>query len=443
MASSNTPEPTPFTGINPALTRRRLLSLGGAVAAMGALAACGSNTGRDQAPVGGGGGTASGGKPTLNQWYHQYGEAGTQQAVQKYAAEYPDATVKVTWKPGDYDQSMVATLLTSGAPDVFEYGNGPTIDMIKGGQVADLTDLLGDAKSDFNPSVLARMTYQDKVYAIPQVIDMQLLVYRKSMLSAAGVQPPKTVDELIAAAKKLTSSSVKGLFVGNDGGVSILGGPTLWVSGLDYLTPENTFGFDDPKAVAGFAKLRELFTSGSLLLGAPKDWSEPDAFTQGLTAMQFTGLWTLPAIEKALPGDYGVLPWPAMPGGKPAVPVGAYGSSAFAKGANVAAAKAYIKWLWVDQTDKQLDWAQSYGFHIPARTSLIAKASKLQSGPAAEAAKLATDNGHAQTPLLWTPKCSSAFGDMMTRIIKEGADPKAEIAKVKTVVDAELARIKA
>ncbi len=430
-------------GINAALSRRTVLGWGGGIGLAAALAACGSNTGREDASTAPGatGGTG-GSKPTLNQWYHQYGEAGTQQAVQRYAAEYPDAIVKVTWKPGDYDQSMVATLLTDGAPDVFEYGNGPTIDMIRGGQVADLTDLLGDAKADFNPSVLARMTYQDKVYAIPQVIDSQLLVYRKSMLEKAGVQPPTTVADLMAAAKKLTTADVKGLFVGNDGGVSILGGPMLWASGLDYLTPEGTFGFDDPKAVTAFSTLREMFTSGSLLLGAPKDWFDASALTQGLTAMQFTGLWTLPDLEKAIPGDYGVLPWPAMPGGKQAVPVGAYGSSVFAKGAHVDAAKAFVKWLWVDKTDLQLDWAQSYGFHIPARTSLVAQADKLTSGPAAEAAGFATTYGHAQTPLLWTPKCSSAFGDMMTRVIKEGADPTAEIAKVKTVVEAELARLR-
>ncbi len=54
---------------------------------------------------------------------------------------------------------------------------------------------------------------------------MQLLVYRKSLLSAAGVQPPQTIDELLDAAKKLTTDRVKGLFVGNDGGVGILAGP--------------------------------------------------------------------------------------------------------------------------------------------------------------------------------------------------------------------------
>jgi multiple sugar transport system substrate-binding protein len=286
------------------------------------------------------------------------------------------------------------------------------------------------------------MSYQGKLYAIPQVTDMQLLVYRKSLLSAAGIQPPSTVDELLAAAKKLTTDKVKGLFVGNDGGVGVLGGPALWSAGLDYLKQDNTFGFDDPAAVESFRKLRELFTSKSLLLGAPTDWSDPSAFTQGLTAMQFTGLWTFPLIQKAFPDDFGVLPWPKLnDAGKASVPVGAYGSAVNAKSKNVDAAKKFVKWLWVDQTDKQLDWAQSYGFHIPARKSLAAQADKLKSGPAADAVKFVNENGHAQTPLLWTPKASTAYSDALNRIIKNGADPAAEIKTVKTVVDAELKRI--
>jgi multiple sugar transport system substrate-binding protein len=417
-------------------SRRRLLAVGGGLAAM-AVAGCGSNTGR------GSSGSTSGGKPTLSQWYHQYGEPGTQQAVERYAKEYPDATVTVQWTPGDYDKKVASALLTDGGPDVFEYGNGPSIDMIKAGQVVDLSDLLGDAKSDFTPSLISRMTYQDKLYAIPQVTDMQLLVYRKSLLSAAGVQPPQTVDELIAAAKKLTTDKVKGLFVGNDGGVGILGGPALWSAGLDYLTPDNQFGFDDPAAVESLRKLRELFTSKALLLGAPTDWSDPSAFTQGLTAMQFTGLWTFPQIQKALPDDFGVLPWPKLNAstGNASVPVGAYGSAVNSKSKNVDAAKKFVKWLWVDQTDKQLDWAQSYGFHVPARKSLAAKADKLKSGPAADAVKFVNEVGHAQTPLLWTPKSGTAYSDALNRIIKNGSDPATEIKAVKAVVEAELKRI--
>jgi multiple sugar transport system substrate-binding protein len=404
---------------------------------LAALAACGSNTGRSAGKNGGGG------KPTLAQWYHQYGEAGAEQAAERYAAAYDKARVSVTWTPGDYDKKAAAALLTASGPDVFEAGNGPTIDQIKGKQVVGLGDLLGSAANDFNQAIINRMTYQGTLYAVPETIDMQVLVYRKSLLQKAGLQPPQTVDELIDAAKALTTKNVKGLFVGNDGGVGVLGGPALWSAGLDYLTEDGKIGFDDPAAATSLGKLHTLFRSGSLLLGAPTDWSDPSAITQGLTAMQWTGLWTFPQLTKDLGDDFGVAAWPKLSDtvGAPSVPVGAYGEAVSAKSHNIDAAKAYVKWLWVDRTDYQLDFAQSYGFHIPARTSLVAKADKLKSGPAAEAAKLAHDSGRAQTPLLWTPASGTAYSDALSKIIKDGADPAAQLKSVISKVRDELKRV--
>jgi multiple sugar transport system substrate-binding protein len=417
--------------------RRSFLGLAGGTLGAGVLAACGDNTGRGDTS------STTGGSLRLSQWYHQYGEDGTQQAVEGYAKAYPGASVTVQWNPGDYDQKVASALLADGGPDIFESGNGPSIDMIQGGQVVDMSGILGSAESDFTPSLVQRMTYKGKLYAVPQVTDMQLLVYRKSLLQAAGVTPPATVDELVTAVKKLTTDKVKGFFAGNDGGVGVLGGPMLWAAGQDYLSDDQTqMGFDDNRGAEALGRLRTLFTSNALLLGAPADWSDPSAFTQGLCAMQWTGLWTLPVIEKAFPGDYGVMAWPALDAqGKPSVPVGAYGSCVSAKTRNVDAAKGFVKWLWVDQTAKQLDFAQSYGFHIPARQSVAGKADKLKKPPAADAVKLVNQNGHAQTPLLWTPKCATAFSDGLTRIVKDGADPKAEIATMKTTIDAELKRV--
>ena len=190
------------------ISRRALLAAG---AGAGLLAAgCGANTGR------GGSGTG------LSQWYHQYGEPGTQQAVQRYAAAYKKARVTVQWRPGNYDQQTAAALLTSSGPDVFE--GSPTLDQIQGGQVADLSDLLDGVKDDFNPAVLTPKTYDGKIWGIPQVIDMQLLYYRKSFLKSAGVEPPTTLDQLVEGARALTRGKVKGLFLGNDGGAGALGG---------------------------------------------------------------------------------------------------------------------------------------------------------------------------------------------------------------------------
>lgn len=414
------------------ISRRGLLGSGTAFVLGGALAACGSNTGR--------GGDGSGDGPRIEQWYHQYGEAGTQQAVERYARDYPDADVRVQWRPGNYDQQTAAALLTDSGPDVFEV-NGPTLDQIRGGQVVEVTDLLAGVRDDFNPAVLAPKTYRDRIWAVPQVVDTQLLYYRKSLLADAGVEPPATLDGLVDAAKELTTGDVKGLFLGNDGGPGVLMATPLYAAGLPVVTEDGAVGFDDPAAARTLGKLHRLHRDGSLLLGAPSDWSDPSAFVQGLTAMQWCGLWALPRIEEELGGDFGVLPFPADGGGgAPAVPVGAYGAAVSARSRHQAAAKAYVKWLWVDSTERQEDFALSYGFHIPARTSLAKKAAALRKGPAAEVVRFTIDHGYAQ-PLLWTTASQTAYKDALTRIVKDGADPERELRAVVGRTEAELRRV--
>ncbi|GLV75155.1 MULTISPECIES: ABC transporter substrate-binding protein [Streptomyces] len=417
------------------MSRRRLLGAGGGLALTGALAsACGSNTGR--------GGDDHAGQPVIEQWYHQYGEPGTEQAVRRYADAFEQANVRVQWRPGNYDQQTAAALLTDSGPDVFE-ASGPTLDQIQGGQVVDLTELLSEAKDDFNQAVLEQKTYQGKVWGIPQVIDTQLLYYRKSLLEDAGLEPPRTLDALIDAAKKLTTKEVKGLFLGNDGGPGVLAGTPLNAAGLSLVTEDGKVGFDDPAAARTLGKLHQLYAEKSLLLGAPSDWSDPAAFTQGLTAMQWSGLWALPQVQKALGDDFGVLPFPQDgPDGKPAVPVGAYGAAVSAKTKHKAEAKAYVKWLWVDRTEYQEDFALRYGFHIPARISLARKAAKLRSGAAGEAARYATDYGHVSEPLLWTAASKTDYQDALSRIIKGGANPDRELRSVIRKAEAELRRVK-
>ncbi|MFD8492401.1 ABC transporter substrate-binding protein [Amycolatopsis sp. NPDC059657] len=421
-------------------TRRGFLSLAGLAAV---ATACGTNTGRQGSPPPS---TASSAptappKPTLQQWYHAYGEDGVQDAVKRYAAAYPKAAVNVQWNPGDYDSKIVTALQNSAVPDIFEAQ--VKIDWVRQHQVVALDDIVGPITADFSPAVLAAQTVEGKVYGIPQATDTQVLFYRKSMLQAAGVNPPQTVDELIDAAQKLTKDGVKGFFAGNDGGVGVLAGPLLWSTGLDYLSKDNkSVGFDDPRAAAAFAKLRVLNTNNSLLLGAPSDWSDPAAFIDGLAAMQWTGLWNIPKIQAALKDDFGVLPFPKLDAsGTPSVPVGAYGAMINAKSANVTAAKDYLKWLWVDKTDYQLEFATKFGFHVPARQSLVDKAENLKLGPAADAARYVKENSHLVGGPVWTAQSNTALSDAVAKIAKEGADPATETRKAVDVAKAELKRL--
>ncbi|HEY3502392.1 MAG TPA: sugar ABC transporter substrate-binding protein [Actinocatenispora sp.] len=411
--------------------RRSVLRGAAGIAVAGALAtACGSNTGR---------GSSGGDGPTIKQWYHQYGEAGVEQAVKRYAKAYPKADVQVQWTAGDYDTKLATSLLGKDGPDVFEQSVA-RVDQLKAKQLVDLTDVFGDAKDDFTPAVLDAQTVDGKIYGVPQAIDMQMLFYRKSWLEKAGVAVPTTLDELVAAAKKLTNKKVKGLFLGNDGGAGVLGAVPLWSIGQNYLTDDQKkVGFDAAGAAPVFATLRKLYTSGSLLLGAPADWSDPSAFTQGLTAMQWSGLWAVPVVQKALGSDFGVVAWPKGDAkGAPSVPIGAYGSTVNAKSGNVDAAKAYVKWLWIDKTDYQQDFDLSYGFHIPARKSIAAKADKLKSGAGADAVKLVQQYGKVQATPGWTATMNTAYTDALNNIIRKGSNPSAELKTAITKINKEL-----
>jgi multiple sugar transport system substrate-binding protein len=402
------------------LSRRGFLS--GSVLFVGgvALSACSS----DPLSSSGSGGDAQQAKITINHWYHEYGEEGTQDAVMRYAAEYskanPDVAVKVTWVPGDYGAKWRSALLTDEGPDVYEVNEVPP-DMVQSNQVVALDDILGAEKSDFSASVMDPLSYGGKTYGIPIVVDIMLLYYRKSLLDKAGVTPPQTFPELLDAAKKLTSGKQKGLFLANDGiGHSRFVLP--WSNGAKLLDGRKV-AFDDDKTAEALLGLRELHKAKVLLEGYATDWYDPGAFTSGAAAMAWGGMWALPAIKEALGDDFDVMAWPAFgSSGTPAVNLGGWVQVVNGKSKQLEEAKKYVQWLWVQKTDLQQDWNLSYGFHLPPRGSVAAQAQPLTTGQAKNAVDAANQYGQ-KTPNLWSQEVRTPYEDAVVSIAKNNADP--------------------
>src|SRR3712207_5782652 len=51
----------------------------------------------------------------ISQWYHQYGEEGTEQAARRYAEEYtkqfPNVVVEMVWQPANYEEAVLPNAL--------------------------------------------------------------------------------------------------------------------------------------------------------------------------------------------------------------------------------------------------------------------------------------------------------------------------------------------
>ncbi|MFE2298431.1 ABC transporter substrate-binding protein [Streptomyces sp. NPDC059445] len=409
--------------------RRSVLRAAAGLAALGPLAACGGNNGRS-------GGGSSG--KELVQYFHAYGEAGTEQAIKRYAKAYDKARVTTQWITGsDFESKLFASLLTENAPDVFEFH--PQIQLVRSGQVADLSDIVGPVQDDFNPADIASHTVDGKTYGVRMIDDPQFFFYRPSLLAKAGLDVPTTLDELVEAAAKLTTGKVKGLFLGND--LHAVINPMIWSAGADTLDDKNRIAYHTEGVKEGLKKMRGLFTSGHLLLDAPADYWDPSAIDQGLCAIQFCGMWAMPQMQKALGDDLGVFPFPKVTdSGKPSVYNGGWSMFVNAKGRNVDLAKEYVKWLWIDRKKYQEDWSLSYGFHIPPRSSLAASATKLKSGLPAEGVELFGEYGHFDN-IGWTQSMITALEDVFADCVRKNGDPEAALDKADGTVNRELKKL--
>jgi len=425
--------------LNKKINRRDFLKLSALTAGAAALAAC--------APAATTGGDTSSDAPaaevvTIVQYYHEYGEEGCMEASGRYAEESSTVNPKVKvdrpWIPGDYGQKLNAALLTDQAPDVFE--SGPDAARYKAGMIADLTDLYTGVKDDFNPAVIAASSWQGKIMGIRMIIDTGGIYCRKSVLDAAGVKPPTTLDELVAAAKALTTDKQKGLFLGNDG----IGGvfdQSIYASGVKSLVDNGKVVFNTERAAKAVTYIKTLNDDNSLLIGAPTDWWDPSSLTGDLAAMQWCGLWAMPGIRKEIGEDFYVVPWPKLDDeGSPSTFLGGWTTFVNAKSKHVEESRQFAKWLWIDSAKNQQDWSLSYGFHIPPRNSSAASAEKLKTGQAKEMWDAVSAYGHDESPF-WTGAMGTALGNAAANIIKNGADAKAELDTAAATAQTELDKV--
>jgi multiple sugar transport system substrate-binding protein len=420
------------------LNRRRFLQYTGSLALGGSLLSACAGTG----------GTSTGNSslPSLTQWYHQYGEAGTHQAVLRYAKEYGKANINVQWVAGvgnDYPNTVRTTLLGSNAPDVFEL---PTIgvDQVKAGLLEPLDDLIADVKSDFSPASLKPYTVDGKIYGIKMINDPTFVYYRKSLFQQANLEVPKTIDDLIAAAKTLTNGDRKGIYIGPDGGVNALLYIAGWAAGQGsgFMSDDNKIIFNTDNIAAAYEKIYELNTSGGVLPDAPTYWWDSTSFQQGTCAMQFCGLWAMPIIQKSVIGnDFGIFAWPGLNAqSDPATIDGGWAEMVYAKSKNVQAAKDYVKWLWITNSQIQTDWNVGYGFHVPPRTSTSATTTKLKSGTPAEAVDILNKYGHAN-PATWDATMETYLTTAVSNIVKNGQNARSLLDQAADKCNTELQKI--
>ncbi|MGW1679013.1 extracellular solute-binding protein [Saccharopolyspora sp. NPDC002376] len=210
-------------------------------------------------------------------------------------------------------------------PDVLRADVGWVAQLAKAGLIRDLseTPLAGDT-ADFLPAPLESTKFEGKTYAVPQVTDTLALFYNKAQLAQAGVEPPKTWDELHQVAPKLGGD--RALFINNDEYYAL---PFLYTYGGDLVDAESqTITVNSPESARGVQVAKDLIDAGAArtALDQPNSYTTMKAaFTSGDVAMVIDGPWAVSEFTQseqfANPDNLGIAP---VPGSATPSPVGGH-----------------------------------------------------------------------------------------------------------------------
>jgi multiple sugar transport system substrate-binding protein len=227
------------------------------------------------------------------------------------------ATVSVESVPGnDLVPKVLQMMASKTLPDVLMFDNPDMQQVAVAGALTPLSDYGVDTKG-FYPGILSARSYDGKVYGLAPAVDMIGLFYNKDILDKAGVTPPKTWDELKAAAKKLTTADRYGFAFDADPGLESAWQflPFMWSNG------GNETKLNDPKVVEALQLWVDLVKSGSVSESVVT-WTQHDLndqFVAGKAAMMINGPWQFPKLEKVAGLHYGVVDIPVPHAGDASV----------------------------------------------------------------------------------------------------------------------------
>ena len=344
-------------------SRRAFLALGGAAVAGAALSGCststsgsgsgsGSGAGGSTASTGGGGG---GGKP-LSVYVSQQASFPQEQKawfarVQKaFQAKTGHGIQYETYTAATEEQQRIQTSVVSGTgPDVYEIGTTFTPTAFATKSFVQLDDAAWSAvggKDRFTPATLAMSgPSPDQQIAIPFTSSPFVMAYNTEMFAKAGIAgPPKTWDELIADAKKLTTGGVYGLGMSYKDGFDPW--KFVWMFSNQYGNPlidGKDVTLDEPRVQRAFQAYFGLLTREHVVPPKAINWAGADntaAFAAGQVAMiVMVSSQVLPTLAKSpLKSGFALAPIPTVPPGETALPSGGVPATTIVSGQNLVVA---------------------------------------------------------------------------------------------------------
>jgi multiple sugar transport system substrate-binding protein len=311
-------------------------------------------------------------------WTPPFPEAETRSWLLKYTDKYNEENTDNVYidlqfiAQDAWEQTLKAAQATGEAPQLSFENYADILRKSQSGLYSPLDEYLPEsAFLDLYDNVLDMTTGSlGKHYIYPAFTEpYSLLFYRKSLLEAKGVVPPKSWDEMYEASKKLTTSTVKGIQLIPSAQL----GWAVWgfqAQNSEYLLNDN---WDNTSVNSQFHhKLFEIWEKINREELTPKVPTESytmiTPLATGKVAMQLAGSWVIGQIKNDYPeilNDIGVVPCPTIDGIVDNVvtsAMGGWGMALDAHAQNKDLAGHFINYLLASDTEIMVEFFKSTGY---------------------------------------------------------------------------------
>ena len=287
-----------------------------------------------------------------------------EKSVEEFMKVNPDIKVKVVEEVGDNTQiqQKLMTMISSGsAPGVVQVDTMYVKDMAKAGTIVSMSGFDGaDALAgEIFDGAQEPLVVDGEIYGYPVRANSIQLVYNKKMFREAGLdpeKPPKTFDELIDYAEKLTKRDANGnvLVYGYESGMTKdphwtahVFSPIFWSYGGEYQNDDGSAALNTEAAIKTMEYWKTLMVD---LKVSPTERIEKGFQTEKV-AMVHTGEWDILSLKQDYPDvEFGFATLPvAAESVTPIIPLGGR-ACVMPKGVkNQEAAWKLIQWVMNDE----------------------------------------------------------------------------------------------